>query len=291
LLPETVLADWDRMLQGREGEGDDTILALRQAIADARGDLDLYLALEERRADWRRDPLRVAEKLLEANRLDEALVWVRREHKGGIAYATAADLADGRIHRAHDAGQVVLEARIMEAMNDRAGAQALRWAAFETTLHASTLRDYLRKLEDFIEHEEQERAFAVAETFRHSYAALAFFIEWPRLDRAAKLVKDKRDQWDGRHYDVLGEAAAALEENFPLAASLLYRAMLNDILVRARSPAYGHGARHLARLNGLANEIADWEGIENHAAYVMGLHKNHGRKAGFWGAIEGKGRR
>lgn len=290
LLPETVLADWDATLKSWDGD-DDTIVALRQAIAEARGDLDGYIALEERRAEWRRDPLKVAAKLLEAKRLDEALTWVRRERKGGIAYATAADLTDGRINRAHDSDRVALEARILEAMNDRPAAQALRWAAFETTLHAGTLRDYLRKLEDFIDYEEQERAFVVAETFRHPYVALSFFIEWPRLDRAAKLVLDKRGQWDGRHYDALGEAAAALEEKHPLAATVLYRALLDDILARAKSPAYGHGARHLAKLEALAAGINEWQGVDDHVTYALGLRKTHGRKAGFWGLVEGSVRR
>ncbi|WP_425332343.1 DUF6880 family protein [Rhodoblastus sphagnicola] len=57
-----------------------------QAIAQARGDLDQFLALEARRPDWRQDPFRSAERLLAAGRLDEALSWVRREHRGGLAY-------------------------------------------------------------------------------------------------------------------------------------------------------------------------------------------------------------
>lgn len=291
LLPEPALAAWDQALQRQpDGEGSD-FLAVRQLVADARGDLDLYIALETRRSEWRQDPLRVAEKLLTAGRLDEALDWVRRERKNSIGYAAAADMADGRIVRPHDVQKITLEARILEAKKDRPAAQALRWAAFETTLHAQTLRDYLRKLEDFIEYEETERAFAIADAFPHTYGALAFFIAWPRLDRAAKLVLANRDHWEGRHYDTLGDAAAILEADFPLAATVLYRALLDDILGRARSPAYGAGARHLARLEALAPGIADWDGVDDHAAYALGIRKVHGRKAAFWSAVEGKGRR
>mgnify|MGYP001810002039 CR=1 FL=1 len=291
LLPEPALAAWDQALQRQpDGEGSD-FLAVRQIVADGRGDLDLYIALEIQRSEWRQDPLRVAEKLLTAGRLDEALDWVRRERKSSIAYATAADMADGRIVRPHDIQKVTLEARILEARKDRSAAQALRWAAFETTLDAQTLRDYLRKLEDFIEYEETERAFAIADAFPHTYVALAFFIEWPRLDRAARLVLANRDHWEGRHYDTLGDAAAILEADFPLAATVLYRALLDDILGRARSPAYGAGARHLARLEALAPGIADWDGVDDHAAYALSIRKTHGRKAAFWSAVEGKGRR
>lgn len=291
LLPEPALASWDQALQRKDDGEEHDFLAVRQLVADTRGDLDLYIALETRRPEWRQDPLRVAEKLLVAGRLDEALDWVRRERKSGIAYATAADIADGRIVRPHDIQKVTLEARILEAKKDRPAAQALRWAAFEATLDAQTLRDYLRKLEDFIEYEETERAFAIADAFPQAYIALAFFIEWPRFDRAAGLVLAKRDHWDGRHYDVLGEAASVLEAEFPLAATVLYRALLNDILGRAKSPAYGHGARHLARLELLAPGIVEWDGLDDHATYVSGIRKAHGRKAAFWTAVEGKGRR
>ena len=63
--------------------------------------------------------------------------------------------------------------------------------------------------------------------------------------------------------------------------SVLYRALLNDILGRGKSPAYGHGARYLANLAALAEDIADWQTLDNHATYALGLRKSHGRKACF----------
>ena len=288
LLPEPVLAAWDAMLQ--KGEDVAGFVEIRQAIADARGDLDSFLALEVRRLDWRQEPLKAAERLLAANRLDEALVWVRREKKGSLAFATESDIADGRINWFHDLERVGLEARILEAMKDRPAAQALRWAAFEATLNADILRDYIRKLDDFMEYEEQDRAFALAAASPHAYTALAFFIAWPRLDLAAKLVLGKSDVWDGRHYGALGGAAAALEESFPLAATVLYRALLNAILARAKSPAYGHGASYLAKLGELAVDVSEGGGLESHAAYLLAIKKAHGRKVGFWSIVDGKNR-
>ncbi len=286
LLPGLVLAEWDEALS-RGIEPDDAVLAIRQSIAETRGDLEGYIALEERRPEWRRNALRIAEKLLDAGRLDEALDWARREKKGGIAFMPAADAADGRITRPYEFQRVALEARILEAKNDRPAAQALRWSSFAKTLHAKTLRDYIAKLDDFQEFEELDRAFAIAEAFPQSYVALAFFIEWPRLDRAAKLVIAKRSLWEGRHYGILGEAAAALEADYPSAATILYRALIDDILGRAKSPAYGHGARYLAKLTALAEEISDGQGVEDHAAYLLTLKKSHGRKQLFWTLVDG----
>jgi hypothetical protein len=69
------------------------------------------------------------------------LSWARREHRGGFAYATETDIAEGRIRRPHDLQRVDLEARILEAKGDRKAAQTLRWRAFETTLDPAPLQD------------------------------------------------------------------------------------------------------------------------------------------------------
>ena len=104
------------------------------------------------------------------------------------------------------------------------------------TLDAGTLRDHIAKLDDFQEFDELARAFTLADAFPQPDVALAFFMEWPRLDRAAKLVLDKRQPWDGRHYGVLDDAAATLETDYPVAATILYRTLINDILGHAKSP-------------------------------------------------------
>jgi hypothetical protein len=285
-LPKTALTAWDKALARVREDGDGGEVRIRQAIADARGDVDGFLALDAKLPEWRRDPLAVAERLLAAKRLGEALTWVRTPRKGGLAFASHADLAEGRLHRADDIRRVPLEARILEAMGRKPEAQAVRWAAFESTLRADILREYIAKLDDFIEHEELERAFAHAAASANPYSALQLMLEWPRLDAAASLVLDRVKDWDGRHYGLLAPAAEALAERHPLAATVLYRALLGDILVRAKSQAYGHGAKYLAVIGTLATLVPDDPRVEPHDAYLAGLRKAHGRKAGFWGLVK-----
>ncbi len=290
LLAEPVLIAWDQALQQLETDNP-RLLEIRQAIADARSDIDGFLALELRRPEWLQDTLKVAERLLAASRLDEALLWARRERKGGLTFMTEAGFADGRGDRLHDLKRVDLEARILEAMKDRPAAQALRWAAFKATLNVEILREYIRKLDDFIEHEEQDRAFAIAMNSPHAYTALGFFIAWPRRDLAAKLVLDKRDIWEGRHYGLLGEAASVLSEDFPAAATVLLRALLDDVLERGKSAAYGHGVRYLERLDELSPRVIDDTGLTLHTDYMVQLRKTHGRKYGFWSLLANERRR
>jgi hypothetical protein len=58
----------------------------------------------------------------------------------------------------------------------------LRWKTFETTLDIGMLRDHIARLPDFAEFDVLDKAFAHAIAFEQKYRALAFFLDWPRLD-------------------------------------------------------------------------------------------------------------
>src|SRR5829696_8952461 len=258
--------DWERRVRL------DRVVRARQAIADQRGDVDAFIALESSRPSRAQDTLRIAERLLAAGRASDALEWVRRPGRPGLRVMSWEDIGDGTAgHDRSHPDRVRLEIRILEALGDAEGAQALRWKAFQATLDGSMLRGYLAHLPDFGEFDALDRAFAHAAAFPHRYTALAFFLEWPRQDHAAKLVLDHLGSWDGRHYGALAPAAEALEEKHPAAATVLYRALIEDILARARSPAYGHAARYLARLDALADGIERMPGLPDHTAYKAEL--------------------
>jgi hypothetical protein len=80
-------------------------------------------------------------------------------------------------------------------------------------------------------------------------------------------------------------AAEALESGHPAAAAVLYRALVDDILTRARSPAYGHAARYLARLDALADQMGSTPGLPDHETYRATLKAVHGRKMAFWSLV------
>ena len=67
---------------------------------------------------------------------------------------------------------------------------------------------------------------------------------------------------------------------------MLYRALLDDILDRGRSPAYGHAARYLAKLGDLSDGDLASAGLIDHDAYRAGLRRSHGRKSGFWSLVK-----
>ena len=240
-----------------------------QAIADLQGDVDAFIAQQSGKA--RTAPgvaVEIARRLLAAGRAAEALQAldaVDTEARGWIPLEWEQARAD-----------------TLEALGRREAAQAFRWSCFERSLEPAHLRAFLKRLPDFDDMEAEERAMAYALRFPAVHQALAFFLEWPAPDKAARLVTARAGEIDGDHYQILTPAAEVLEADHPLAATILRRAMIDFTLGHGRSSRYRHAARDLQACAVLAGRIDDAGGIEAHDAYVAGLRMAHGRKSGFW---------
>ena len=148
------------------------------------------------------------------------------------------------------------------------------------------MRAYLRRLPGFEDIEAEERALDHVARHRDVHVALAFLVRWPAPEQAAALVLSHAGELDGDLYWVLTPAAEALAERRPLAATLALRAMIGFALREARSSRYRHAARHLVECAGLGPRIAEWGAVVPHDPYLAGLQAQHGRKAGFWAAVE-----
>ena len=62
--------------------------------------------------------------------------------------------------------------------------------------------------------------------------------------------------------------------------------MIGFALREARSSRYRHAARHLVECADLASRVVDWGPAPPHHLFLAGLRTTHGRKAGFWAAVE-----
>ena len=290
-LPQDTLAQWETELA--EGQaaaglaeeadpdhyGSSQIRDLRQIVASARGDLDTLIALEGQKLPHVQDTIAIAERLFTAGRTQDALDWVRRPGRGGWDSTKGA----GTALRAS------LEAKILTALGEKDAAQDLRWQAFEQTLDAGILREHVAALPDFAEFDTLDRAFAHAMAHSDRYKTLEFLLAWPRRDLAAQLIVSSPAGWDGNQYYTLPPIAEALQHDFPLAATILYRALLDDILLKARSKAYPHAARYLKTLAQIAaaaeTDPPRRADVADHASYFARLERDHARKVGFWGSV------
>ena len=116
-----------------------------------------------------------------------------------------------------------------------------------------------------------------------SYADAAFLVEVGRIDDAERYLLDHAKELNGNFYGSLLPLAQQMEaKGRILTASVIYRALLDSILFRARPATYAHGASYLKILDRLAVSVSDWRDFENHTCYTKQLHQQHGRKTAFW---------
>ncbi|MGD9829435.1 MAG: DUF6880 family protein [Hyphomicrobiaceae bacterium] len=179
------------------------------------------------------------------------------------------------------------DARIaaLDALRRKGEAQALRLSLFERHLSARHLKAYLKQLTDFDDVEAESVALDRVERADNVHAALAFLINWPALDRAARLVDDRVAEIDGDLYELLDPAATVLEGKHPLASVLLRRRLIDVTLQKAKSTRYRHAVRHVREIESQQSDITDYGRHESHADFMARLKRKHPRKSGFWSLL------
>ena len=240
-----------------------------QEIAEAQGDTEAYIAQYSGHDLARPDiAAEVAQLLLSQGQAGDALKTLSGADLNGRAFG----------QREWDAAYIAC----LIALGRIDEAQSHRWERFSETLNPDLLRDYLKVLPDFDDIEAEDRAKAKALEFEDLHLALIFFLDWPDLSCAARLIETRAEELDGDLYHILTPAAETLREKYPLAAVLLWRAMIDYSLTEGRSTRYGHAADHLMDCASVDEEICDYGPFVPHLSYLADLHTRHERKTSFW---------
>ena len=244
--------------------------AALQALLDAQGDAVAYAATYSA-SEAVLPPIgaRIAQRLIKAGLLDAAAEALARSDPSdadpGRAPATPTPSAVDPGLAAWQGVQIDL----LEARGEVQAAQDARWRAFERGLSADQLRAYLRRLSGFDDVVATDRALEYAATFKPFTTALAFLVSWPALPEAAYLVLSRASEIDGADIETLEPAARALEGRYPLAATLLLRAMVHDVARFGRTERVGLARGWLTEAASLATQMADFDEHEDHAAFEL----------------------
>lgn len=250
------------------------LLALRD-IADCERDVDAFIDTYE--GFDLTNPVyatEIAQRLLRSGRPKEALLYLDQGAPNERnRYFKALEWSDVRIG-------------VLEALGRKDDAQTLRYSLFEQHLSAPHLKAYIKQLGAFDDVEAERPALDQVERHANVHAALAFLINWPALDRAARVVDARIEEIDGDFYELLDPAASALEGKHPLAAVLLRRRLIDFTLQKARSTRYRHAVRHVREIESQQSDIADYGRHKDHVDFMMRLKREHGRKPAFWSLLE-----
>ena len=191
-------------------------------------------------------------------------------------------IKDISIHSQSDADQ--LRIQIAQAQGDTVERDAAALREFQRGRSAAAFEALLAIVGEpkRSELKQSERA-AILQSQQLHVGDVEFLCEFGFDSDAEAHVLKHADQLNGRDYFDLPELATTLKKRKRiLAATLIWRALLDDILINARLKAYGHGRKYLAALDAAALTISDWRGVTPHLLYRAELGERHARKTSFW---------
>ena len=249
------------------------LLALRD-IADCEKDVDAFI--DTYKGFDLTNPAyatEIAQRLLRAGRAEEALLYLDQ------------GLPNDRNRHFKQLEWSDVRVGVLDALDRKDDAQALRFSLFERHLSAPHLKAYLKQFGDFEDVEAENAALAQVERHGDVHAALAFLINWPALDRAGRVVDARIKEINGDLYELLDPAASALEGKYPLASVLLRRRLIDFTLQKARSTRYRHAVRHVREVESQQSDINDYGRHESHAEFMARLKREHPRKPAFWSLL------
>lgn len=210
----------------------------------------------------------IASVYLEAGDPRTALSWLERPMRGSfVGYAR-----DPLLLRIYD---------VLGRFEER-DETALR--IFRRCRSADSLTEYL----DIVGHTDREAIITEEVSEIHEAEELSpvdamFLAEIGRVDDAETYLLDRSNQINGDLYLSFVPLAELMRaKGRPLSATMLYRALLDSILKRGYSRAYGHAAHYFQELGKLAARVTDWGDRQSHTEYVESLRERHGRKRSFW---------
>ncbi len=261
----------ERLGHGPAGKHRYWAIALEH-IADARGDVDGYIAARRLAGSEAAAVKEIAERLVAAGRIEEALHWVERPDVPALERENIARL----------------KVDILDRLGRTEDAQAVRWSIFATSLSSDILAEYLGRLPEAATAEARQMAIATARGHPDVHRALPLLADLAP-DIAAEVVHRRLDEIQGEVNFVLRPVADRLAETDPLAAILLYREMADAVLRRGQSPQYDYAVRDLVAAERLVPNVNDWLGHLSQEAYRRRVATEHRQKRAFWKRMEQAG--
>lgn len=241
----------------------------RQILARACRNPDLYACLELQRGIVHARSVGVALAFLEAGRPADALAYLPPPGTPELSFM-AGDVEERRPRRQF------VEAEIRQALGVESAAQKLRWSCFESSLSLQALRQYLAHEPPQLRAEAEGDAMDLALLFEEPRQAVRFFVEYGRIDLAARCVLNNVDRWtrvdDWRAMSTI----AVLSESYPLAATVLLRGLVRFAILpgnhvyKSRIPGL---LRKIAALAGQAGlDVGDhWEGVSDAQSFLKNV--------------------
>lgn len=277
LAPPEVVTLREHLQSAMRKDGPDAFSAavMLQSLAEALHDPELYAEAAYRgktKNDVPAVALGVARQFLAAQRSAEA-----RQHLPG-----SAEVCGGYAGEWHE-----VRVALARAAGDGAELRETLWERFAFTPSAAKLNELLAVEPEAIRDARRTEALEfVRRDDRDLTSKLRLLLAAGEVEEAARSAVAQHVRLNGDLYFSLVPLAEAFEPEHPLAATAVYRALLDSILRRAKPATYRHGAAYWHSLEMLAARIEAFAPLLPSGTYAENIRRTHGRKYAFWGAVE-----
>lgn len=184
----------------------------------------------------------------------------------------------------HTRLRLLAEALRRLGQNDRSG--PVQQQVFEQTLSVDDFRTWLGHLAPATQTAAFARARELALDHEDPVTAARLLVEIGGFSEAEQVLVAEPARITGQDYIWLVPLAKTLEaQHCWRGATAVLRALLDAILAKAYSPAYGHAARYWHQLHAIADQSPDWAPLQPHAEYIAALRQKHTRKTAFWAQV------
>ena len=250
-----------------------------ESLARQTGDAKLFekVRLESQKEPGTSTCLDIARVYLESGEPQTALEWINRISP----YETFMD-----------SERRDLLQQIYGQLGDSRKQEEMAWLTFRKNRSLQTMDNLLKIIgEEKREQVIEDEAGFIIDDGKNDYSDIQFLIDVRKFDEAeiCILVKAGTKTLNGDFYYTLLPMAKAMEsEERMLAASVIYRALMDSILDRKFYKGYPHAARYLRKLDMLAVKIDDWQDLGEHGMYHVWLNQVHGKKSSFWRHYRGE---
>ena len=180
---------------------------------------------------------------------------------------------------------------ICHQLGDRSGEEEMAWAIFRQSRSLRALNVLLQTLGEV--HRDRVIAQEVEQILGGSADHLveqdvSFLLELGKAGLAEQYLMARTALLKTVFYGVLTTWGNQLKER-PLLASLIYRALLNDILDQGKSKAYHHAVDYWIELQHLSPGVEMWEPYLTDVQFQQQIKQKHGRKWSFWKQLDERG--
>ncbi len=166
-------------------------------------------------------------------------------------------------------------------------AQEVRWKTFLRTLEAKYYCDFMKKLADCDKNNYRQEAMEIISKNTRLDLVVLFLDAVHEYELLSNFVFQKHEQLSRFvNISTLRKLSKTLVTNAQyLAATLIRRELVNDVLATAKSQYYHYAVSDLRLAMDYGFQVIDWQNFSDNKEYLTKLQTNHGKKYSFWDRI------